>query len=113
MISSGSDFVGVRLGERRAAELGGEDDKRVGKHASLFQIFKQRGNRFVDATGFNRVIVFHALVRVPTRAWASGNRSAGEYLDKPHSALEQSATEQTTATGIRRLFVVNAVQFTK
>ena len=81
VVTTRANFVLRGLCKRRSPKLGREQHQRVVEHPALLQITKQRGNRFVDSTRLDRVILFHILVCIPARTWAS--RPAGLVASDP------------------------------
>ena len=108
MIASAADGVRFGLGERRAAELGREQDERVVEHPALTEIAQQGGDRLIDAQRLLRVVLFDTLVAVPVDA-RRAERTSGKQLNKPHALFEQSSREQTTSTELGGLVAIQSV----
>ena len=109
VVAPRADDAGGRLGERRAAELRGEQDERVVQHAALAQVAHEGGDGPVDAQRLLRMVGLHVLVAVPVDA-RRAERAAGEELDEPHALLEQPPRQEATPAELRRLRSVEAVE---
>src|SRR5690349_16052064 len=84
----------------RAAEFRAPDDERLVEHAAAFEVFEQRGDRWIDLSAQAAVASTQVRVRVPGPCPAVG---AMEDLDEANATLGKSSCGQTQlAEGARR-----------
>src|SRR4030095_1080469 len=78
-------------------------------HSTLSQIPEQPGDGTIDAFGLAPMFAWHVAMRIPC---GSAKLGAGPELNEPHTALQESPGQQTTAGEVTAFRLVKTIKRT-
>src|SRR4051794_20324422 len=102
MIAAHAGVAKLALAKDRAAELGGEENKRVGQEAALFEVFEQGGRWLIDVAALVGKLTGDGDVLVP---------AAMKELHEADVALDEAAGKEAVGGVTARAMHVGAVAF--